>query len=119
MKDVRTITEKGKQFVVMPLKHYEKLRNDAEMNSDIAAYDAAMARGEEAFPLELFDRIDSGESPIAVFREYRGLTQTALAEASGVQRSMLSAIEHGKKSGSIASLQAIAKVLDVPLDDLV
>lgn len=118
MQEIRTITENGKQFVVIPMQDYQRLCDDAEMNHDVAAYDAVLARGEEAFPMSLYDKIDAGENPILVFRNYRGITQTELAELAGVQLSMLSAIEHGKKSGSIASLHAIAQVLNVALDDL-
>ncbi len=119
MHEIRTITESGKKFAVIPLQDYEKLCQNAEMNHDIAAYDAAVALGQESFPISLYDKIDAGENPILVFRNYRRLTQTALAEQAGIQRSMLSAIEHGKKTGSIASIQAIARVLDVSLDDLI
>lgn len=118
MREIRTITESGKKFAVIPLKDYEKLCADAEMNHDIASYDSAVARGQESFPISLYDKIDAGENPVLVFRNYRKLTQTALAELAGIQRSMLSAIEHGKKTGSVTSLQAIAQVLDVSLDDL-
>ncbi len=95
------------------------MKKNAEMNAEIAAYDAAVARDEEAFPMSLYDKIDAGENAILVFRKYRGLTQTKLAELADIERSMLSAIEHGKKTGSVASLQAIARVLEVSLDDLV
>lgn len=119
MQGIRTITESGLQFAVIPMLDYERLCNDAEMNFDVASYDAAIARGEEAFPISLYDKIDAGENPILVFRKYRKLTQTALAELAGIERSMLSAIEHGKKTGSVSSLKAIAKILDVPLDELI
>lgn len=118
MHEIRTIMENGKQFAIIPMQDYEKLCNDAEMNHEIAAYDAAIARGQEAFPISIYDRIDAGDNPIVVFRKYRGLTQTALAELAGIERSMLSAIEHGKKTGSVASLKAIAQAIDVSLDDL-
>lgn len=118
MREIRTIIESGKKFAVIPMQDYEKLCNDAEMNYDVSAYDAAVARGQEAFPIAIYDRIDAGENPILVFRKYRGLTQTALAQLAGIERSMLSAIEHGKKTGSVTSLRAIAQTLDVSLDDL-
>ncbi|MEQ1790056.1 MAG: helix-turn-helix transcriptional regulator [Rickettsiales bacterium] len=119
MGEIRTIEEHGKKFVVIPMQDYKKLCQNAEENHDITAYDAAIALGQESFPISLYDRIDAGENAILVFRKYRELTQTALAELAGIERSMLSAIEHGKKTGSVASLQAIARVLDVSLDDLI
>ena len=119
MQEIRTITEAGQQFAVIPMHDYELLCEDAEMNSDIFAYDTAKMRGEEAFPLTLYDRIDAGENAVLAFRNYRGLTQTELARQAGIQRSMLSAIEHGKKTGSVASIKEIAKILDVTVDDLI
>jgi len=38
---------------------------------------------------------------VQIWREYRQMTQTALAEASGVDRAYLSEIESGKKPGSV------------------
>ena len=55
-------------------------------------------------------------NPIKVLREFRGLTQMALAEASGVNRVQLVTIEQGKRTGSIATLKRIAEALSVELD---
>ena len=60
-----------------------------------------------------------GKKPCAIWREYRELTQTALAEASGVNRFYLSEIESGKKPGSVEALKRIADALRIGLDDLV
>ncbi|MDB5073562.1 MAG: helix-turn-helix protein [Candidatus Eremiobacteraeota bacterium] len=56
---------------------------------------------------------------IREIREARTLSLRALAEASGVSRSMLSDIERGAKSPTIALLAAISEGLDVPLSALV
>ena len=86
--------------------------------SDYREVKAALARGdEELIPEEIVDRL-ALESPVKVWREYRGFKQKELAEKSGVKASMLSQIENGKKSGSIETLKAIAKVLGVDIDDL-
>lgn len=85
---------------------------------DVAAYDAATARGEEAFPWEVVRRLDAGENPIKVFREHRGLTQAALAEQAGIKRMYLSQLETGHRAGSFDTLARIAAVLDVDLDHL-
>lgn len=47
------------------------------------------------------------------------MTQTTLADASGVNRVYLSEIESGKKPGSIEALKRIAEALRIGLDDLV
>jgi transcriptional regulator with XRE-family HTH domain len=108
----------GKRFAVIPLKQFERLSQDAEALDDIRAYDAAKARKEEAFPAELADRLAQGESPVRVFREYRGLTQQKLAAAARIARPYLAEIESGRKSGSVAVLRALAKALKLDLDDI-
>jgi transcriptional regulator with XRE-family HTH domain len=52
-------------------------------------------------------------------REARSLSLRALAEGSGVSRSMLSDIERGAKSPTIALLAAISEGLTVPLSALI
>jgi len=41
---IETITRKGREFAVIPVKHLEKLMEDAEMLADVKAYDAAKGR---------------------------------------------------------------------------
>jgi DNA-binding XRE family transcriptional regulator len=112
------IERKGKRFAVVPLKAFEQLKHDAEMLGDIRAYDAAKSRKEESFPSDVADRMIDGESPILVFREYRGLTQDALAKAARISRPYLAELESGRKEGSIGVLRTIARLLKVELDDI-
>jgi hypothetical protein len=58
---------------------------DAEMLEDIHDYDAAVQAlkdGEELVPSEVVYALLEGANPIRVWREYRGLTQGALASAT-------------------------------------
>jgi DNA-binding XRE family transcriptional regulator len=92
-------------------------------DSDIQAYDAAKSRNEEIFPAELGVKLTEaarvGKSLVPVWREYRGMTRTALAETGGVNRVYLSEIESGKKPGSVEALKRIAEALRIGFDDLV
>jgi DNA-binding XRE family transcriptional regulator len=63
-------------------------------------------------------RILDDESPVKVWREKRGLTQRALAEQADVSASYLAEIETGKKPGSAAALGKLARVLAVPMENL-
>lgn len=121
------INIKDETFVLVPLAEYEALSRYADAAEDEAeeawaakVYDDHMAakdRGEDlAMPSEKWARIHAGESPIAVIREHRGLTQKALAERSGVAQPEVSAIESGKRRGSVDTLKALAKALGTPLD---
>ncbi|MGI9437854.1 MAG: helix-turn-helix transcriptional regulator [Geminicoccaceae bacterium] len=82
--------------------------------SDEHLYDLA-----KAFPSEVVNRLIEGESPVRVYREYRGLTQKALAKKVGVDSNYLSRIERGTRTGSVAFLRKVANALEVKLDDLV
>jgi len=93
-------------------------RQETETLDDIRAYDAAKSRNEEMFPSEIVDRLVAGESPIRVFREYRGLTQEQLATAAKIARAYLAEIESGRKQGSVAVLKAVAIALKLDLDDI-
>jgi transcriptional regulator with XRE-family HTH domain len=57
-----------------------------------------------------------GESPIKFWRERRGLTQQELAEKAGISKPYLSQIETGKRQGTVETLSASARSLDIPLD---
>ena len=60
-----------------------------------------------------------GESPIKVFREYRGLTQAKLAEVADTSSAYLSQLETGRRDGSLKLMRRLADALRVELDDLV
>ncbi|NYS41594.1 helix-turn-helix transcriptional regulator, partial [Pseudomonas syringae pv. actinidiae] len=52
-------------------------------------------------------------------RNAADLSQTALAEKSGVSRRMLVAIEAGEKNVSLATLDRVAEALEVVFSDLI
>jgi hypothetical protein len=73
---------------------------DAEDRAAVAAQEAreealgkAAARADH-LPVELVRRLIAGESPVRIWREHRGMTGKALAEAAGVTASYLSEIEN-------------------------
>ena len=87
--------------------------------SDEALYDRAVAESEESFPIAVVDRIVAGENPVRVYREHRRMTQKEVAQAAGISPLYLSQIERATRTGSVATLAALAKALDVDLDDLI
>ncbi|MBW7922298.1 MAG: helix-turn-helix transcriptional regulator [Rubellimicrobium sp.] len=107
------------EMVTIPRAEYEALLAAREDLDDIAAYDRAMAGGGEGIPDDYVGRILDGESPVRVYRDFRGLTQQALAAASGVNRVYIAEIEAGKKPGSAAALKNLARALGVGVDDLI
>jgi DNA-binding XRE family transcriptional regulator len=97
----RIIERDGQQFVMIPLKDFERL-----------------LRKDQLFPDNVIDQIKAGKNRIRVFRQYRGMTQKALAEAVHIARPYLTEIETGKKKGAVTTLKAIAKVLGLELQDI-
>jgi DNA-binding XRE family transcriptional regulator len=115
-------TPGGEEMVVLARAEYDALVEMAEMLEDVAAYDAAKRRVAEGddlrIPAEFVDRLIDGESPIRVWRDFRGMTSKELAKAIGISTAYLSEIENGKKEGSISVFRNIARALRVDVDDL-
>ncbi|PKP99699.1 MAG: transcriptional regulator [Alphaproteobacteria bacterium HGW-Alphaproteobacteria-13] len=110
------------KMVTIPQEEYDRLREAAEALSDLHVYDrvkADLASGaDERIPGEFAKRLIAGERPLRVYRDLRGLTQQALATASGVNRVQIADIEAGRSTGSVATLRKLADALGVGLDDL-
>jgi mRNA interferase RelE/StbE len=93
--------------------------SDFEDILDILAYDDAKSVQEETLPFELVERLLEGESPLRVFREYRGFTQVQLAQRVELTQATIAEIEKGKQKGSIETWKKLADVLQIDIDDLV
>jgi mRNA interferase RelE/StbE len=107
------------EMVTIPKAEYDRLRAAAEDLADIRAYDRAKGRKGESIPGEYVKRMIDGESPLRVYRYYRGLTQVQLAERSGVNRVQIANIEAGTRSGSTDTIRKLADALGVTVDDLI
>src|SRR5688572_2600696 len=87
----------GDELAVLPRAEYERLLEEAEMQEDIRLYDEAaraLAAGEdEMIPSEFVHRLLEGESPIRVWREFRGISLEELARQAGIGVDRLSEIE--------------------------
>ena len=122
---VQYLEKNGKpEYAVIPVDVYRQLLEQAEDAEDIRAADKAMREIEngedEMIPGSIVDAlIDGVDHPLRVWREYRGLTQDALAKKAGVGKSYISQIETGRREGSVSVYRAIAKALQVDIDDLV
>jgi predicted transcriptional regulator len=54
----------------------------------------------EKFPLDLIEKIASGENPIKAYRQYRKLSQVALAKKVKVSKQYISQLELGEKKAA-------------------
>ena len=115
-------TDGASELVVMPRVEYDRLIAELEDAKDIASakdFEAREAAGDVEFlPWEMAKRLRQGEHPVTVWRDHRGLTQKALAERAKMTAAQLSEIEKGKKSGSVATLQKLARALSLTVDEL-
>ena len=122
--NIQLIERDGKpEWAVLPYEEYLKLLEKAEELEDIRDYDAAkvaLENGEdELIPSEVVYAVLDGESPVKVWREFRGLTQQQLADAAGISKPYLSQIETGKRKGRTDILSALAKALKVSLEEVI
>ncbi|MDE0176837.1 MAG: helix-turn-helix domain-containing protein [Defluviicoccus sp.] len=102
------------ETVTVPRAEYDRLR---AMEEDI---EARVAAGEEELvPSEIADRLIDGASPLRVWREYRGLSQSRLVRVSGVNRVQIVEIEGDRNAGSVRTLRKLADALGVAPDDIV
>ncbi len=109
-------------FAVLPWREFERLAGAGGAEAaltDEELYDLAKASDEESFPVEVVKALVDGEHPIAVFCRHRGMRQYQVAEHVGIKVDDLYQIVKGTQTGSTETMSAIARVLNVDLDDLV
>ena len=118
---VKILEAHGKPaFAVLPYDEYRALRELAEDADDIAAlarFAKRYSRGKEAtVPIEVIDRILAGETPLRVWREYRGISAARLAVLVDITPAHMSKLESGKGDPSLGLLRKLGKALGVDLD---
>lgn len=107
-------------FAVVSYAQWVSLIRRAEAAmTDEELFDAASAEDAgEHLPHDVVKRLVDGEPPLKVFREYRGMTQEALAGAANVSTGYVSQIERGTRQPSKKALAAFAAALNLDIEDL-
>lgn len=59
------------------------------------------------------------DSPLTVWREFRGLTVKTLAQKAGITAAYLSRIETGNRDGTVGTMRKLAEALRLSIDDLI
>jgi len=111
----------GHKMAVLPMEEYERLLDVAEDRADEMAAESAERRrsaGEEYLPADMVDRILNGEPPLRVWREFRELSQVALAALVDTTSATISRLESGHMVGDRKRWRPIADALGVSVDDL-
>lgn len=121
MSKVQILEANGKPaFAVLPYDEYAALRELAEDAADCAALSRFAKRyaskQEVTVPVEVIDRIMAGESPLRVWREYRGMTAAQLAAAVAITPAHVSKLESGKGEPSVTLLRHLSKALQVDIE---
>lgn len=55
---------------------------------------------------------------VRALRKERGLSQEALAERSGLDRTYISGIERGLRNVALQNIEVLAQALDIPIAEL-
>ncbi len=116
-------TPAGEELVVLTRADYdallEALAEAEEEAADIALYDVRKAEGaatDAKLPPDVSAAMLRGARLLEALRDWRGFTQTRLAEATGLAQGYISDIERGRRQGSRETLTRLAEALDVPPD---
>lgn len=111
-------TPAGEELAVLPKAELDALIEALEDYADNAIFDRIQASQtpEEGFPQEVVSRLVDGINPVRVFREYRNLSATELAQRAGISGAYLSQIETGAREGTGSTLKKLAKALGVDVD---
>lgn len=119
-------TPSGEELVVLTRADYdallEALAEAAEDAADLAVYDARKAElavPDDILPAPVSAALLRGARLLVALRDWRGMTQMRLAEATGLAQGYLSDLERGRRQGTTETLTRIAMALDVPAKWLV
>ena len=105
-------------FAVVPWAAYRRLATSAaEDAEDSATLESALA-DDQRFPLEVAERIASGENVLKVIREWRGLTQAELAKRTGRAKQYISQLETGNRAIGRKTARVLGPALSVSPDVL-
>lgn len=107
-------------FVVVPIDEYLAQNPDAKsLLTDEEIYDRAVSRDDGTrIPHEVVKRLALGESPVKVYREWRGLLQQELADKASVSVGYISQVERGVRTLSRKRQAEFSRILLVDYEDL-
>lgn len=110
------VTPGGEKLAILPAAEYENMRDALGHQVAMADYRAGRIG---ALSLEEVQTLLAAPTPLAFWRAKRGITQAALAKAAATTQPHVADLESGKHGGSLEIMARIAKVLAVPVGNLV
>lgn len=116
MSRIQYLMQDGKPVAVqIPMDLWERMREMAEDAEDLADLERFDREDDGVrFPAAVAYAIADGAHPLRAWREHRGLTLQAVADAAGLSKPYVSQLEAGKRAGPAATLKRLAAALGVP-----
>jgi DNA-binding XRE family transcriptional regulator len=121
MTEVQFIERNGhREFAVVPIELWKRVQHLTEDLDDEALFDQAVAQ-DDGFrvPVAVVEAELAGDHPVRAWRNYRRMTQDALADTAGISTPYLSQIETRQRTGAARLLRKLADALGVPVDLLI
>jgi DNA-binding XRE family transcriptional regulator len=78
-----------------------------------------LRRPYQTIPIEVVTAKLDGAHPVRAWRDHREMTQMELSALWHVGRDMIAQIETRKKTGSVDTLNRLARALDLPIEVLI
>ena len=121
MIQVQTIKTDGEDLVVMSRRDYDALlaqAGDEDAEDRMCVRIIEQSRGLTALPLEVWDRMEAGEPPLAVLMAHLGTTKNELARRTGLSEVRISELASGAVELSAEVRPLLAHALGVSPDVL-
>ncbi len=112
----RIKTPSGEEMVVIPAQEFDNLIDARDHAQAMAAY--RRGEGDWLTDAEMAEFL-AASSPLAFWRQRRGMTQAQLAASVGVSQGYLAQIETGKRTGDVGLYRKLARQLGVAIEDLI
>jgi ribosome-binding protein aMBF1 (putative translation factor) len=112
-RSVRTWRHTAKRSSVITRNQRRHQREDLEAVARVES-----DSNQDRIPLAVVKRLLDDENPLKVWREHRGLTQQALADAAGLPQSTIARLESGERKGAVDQMRKLAGALGINLDTL-
>lgn len=113
------VTPAGEELVLLPRGEFEMMQEAvAALRHERAMAEVASGALETLSDEEVAAAL-AATTPLAFWRNKRGLRQTALAEAVGISQSYLAGLEKGARKGDPALFLRLARALQVRVEDII
>ena len=108
-------TPKGERLAILPAEEYEDMVDSLIHAEAMAEYRSGK---DEGISLEEMQVLLDAPTPLAFWRSKRGLSESELAQSSGIAVADIQAIESAQRTGLAEEMTRIATALKVGVGEL-